>query len=195
MPMPMPPAPDVAWASELMPPDRMQMIENEMAKFEKRLSAPLQFLGIAHAVEDFYVLVLVGIAYSPGVDMCRVPLPLKFSLSNREARPMAVASALCLSIRSGRTKSPPSGPPISAARLVCDLVVADFDHRAGQPARARMPFQRVVDAVGRRIGLVDADRHVHRARSACDQRRGQPAVVVMDDADLPGPAHAACRPA
>ena len=37
MPMPMPPAPEVAWASELMPPDRMQMIEKEMAKLEKRL--------------------------------------------------------------------------------------------------------------------------------------------------------------
>ena len=38
MPMPMPPAPDVACASELMPPERMQMIEKETAKFEKRLS-------------------------------------------------------------------------------------------------------------------------------------------------------------
>ena len=28
---------EVAWANELMPPERMQMIENEMAKFEKRL--------------------------------------------------------------------------------------------------------------------------------------------------------------
>jgi hypothetical protein len=32
-PMEPPPAPDVACASELMPPDRMQMIEKEMAKF------------------------------------------------------------------------------------------------------------------------------------------------------------------
>jgi hypothetical protein len=29
-----PPAPDVACASELIPPERMQMIENETAKFE-----------------------------------------------------------------------------------------------------------------------------------------------------------------
>ena len=35
MPIAAPPAPDVAWASELMPPDRMQMIEKEIAKFEK----------------------------------------------------------------------------------------------------------------------------------------------------------------
>jgi hypothetical protein len=37
MPMAAPPAPDVACPSELMPPDRMQMIEKEMAKFEKRV--------------------------------------------------------------------------------------------------------------------------------------------------------------
>ena len=36
-PIAAPPAPDVACASELMPPDRMQMIENEIAKFEKWL--------------------------------------------------------------------------------------------------------------------------------------------------------------
>jgi hypothetical protein len=36
-PIAAPPAPEVAWPSELMPPDRMQMIENEMAKLEKRL--------------------------------------------------------------------------------------------------------------------------------------------------------------
>src|SRR5262249_26797863 len=35
-PMEAPPAPDVPWASELMPPDRMQMIEKEIAKFENR---------------------------------------------------------------------------------------------------------------------------------------------------------------
>ena len=34
MPAPAPPTDDVAWAKELMPPDRMQIIENEMAKFE-----------------------------------------------------------------------------------------------------------------------------------------------------------------
>jgi hypothetical protein len=37
MPIAAPPAPDVACASELMPPDRMQMIEKEMAKFENEL--------------------------------------------------------------------------------------------------------------------------------------------------------------
>ena len=30
-----PPAPLVPWPSELIPPDRMQMIENEIAKLEK----------------------------------------------------------------------------------------------------------------------------------------------------------------
>ncbi|MCY1401493.1 hypothetical protein D9M71_166120 [compost metagenome] len=34
MPIDAPPAPEVPWASELMPPDRMQMIEKEMAKLE-----------------------------------------------------------------------------------------------------------------------------------------------------------------
>ena len=37
MPAPAPPTDEVAWANELMPPDRMQMIENEMAKFENLL--------------------------------------------------------------------------------------------------------------------------------------------------------------
>ena len=35
MPIDAPPAPDVPWASELIPPERMQMIEKEMAKLEK----------------------------------------------------------------------------------------------------------------------------------------------------------------
>ncbi len=35
MPMEAPPAPDVPWASELMPPERMQMMEKEIAKLEK----------------------------------------------------------------------------------------------------------------------------------------------------------------
>ena len=34
MPAPAPPIDDVACANELMPPDRMQMMENEIAKFE-----------------------------------------------------------------------------------------------------------------------------------------------------------------
>jgi hypothetical protein len=37
MPMEAPPAPAVAWASELFPPDRMQMMENDTAKLEKTL--------------------------------------------------------------------------------------------------------------------------------------------------------------
>jgi hypothetical protein len=37
MPIAAPPAPDVACASELIPPDRMQMMEKEMAKFENEL--------------------------------------------------------------------------------------------------------------------------------------------------------------
>ncbi len=35
-PIDIPPAPAVAWPSELMPPDRMQMMEKEIAKLEKR---------------------------------------------------------------------------------------------------------------------------------------------------------------
>ena len=37
MPAPAPPTEEIAWANELMPPDRMQMIEKEIAKLEKRL--------------------------------------------------------------------------------------------------------------------------------------------------------------
>ncbi|MCY1375807.1 hypothetical protein D9M69_632480 [compost metagenome] len=35
MPMAAPPAPEVPWASEFIPPERMQMMEKEMAKLEK----------------------------------------------------------------------------------------------------------------------------------------------------------------
>ncbi len=35
MPMAAPPTPLMPWPSELIPPDRMQMIEKEIAKFEK----------------------------------------------------------------------------------------------------------------------------------------------------------------
>src|SRR5271155_3024260 len=37
-PIAAPPTPLVAWAIEVMPPARMQIMENEIAKFEKRLS-------------------------------------------------------------------------------------------------------------------------------------------------------------
>jgi hypothetical protein len=37
MPIAAPPAPEVACASELMPPERMQMIEKDTAKFENEL--------------------------------------------------------------------------------------------------------------------------------------------------------------
>ncbi|WP_368413065.1 hypothetical protein [Dongia sp.] len=37
MPIEAPPTPLNPWPSELMPPDRMQMIEKLIAKFEKRL--------------------------------------------------------------------------------------------------------------------------------------------------------------
>ncbi len=37
MPIAAPPAPDVACASELMPPERMQMMEKETAKLENWL--------------------------------------------------------------------------------------------------------------------------------------------------------------
>ena len=80
--------------------------------------------------------------------------------------------------------------PFPLPGFVADFVVADFDHRAGQAARARVPLQREIDAVGRRIGLVDADRRRPQRSQRGDQRRGEPRVVVMDDADLPGPRHA-----
>ena len=71
--------------------------------------------------------------------------------------------------------------------LVRDLVVADFDHCAGKPARPRMPLKREVDAVGRRIGLVDADVQPPDRSSAAISGARKALVVVMDDADLPGP--------
>ena len=47
--------------------------------------------------------------------------------------------------------------PASLAGLVANLVVANFDHRRGQVPRPGMTGDRVVDVVGGRIGLVDAD--------------------------------------
>ena len=37
------------------------MIENDMAKFENLLIRRAELLGIAHPVEDFHVLLLVGV--------------------------------------------------------------------------------------------------------------------------------------
>ena len=34
IPAPAPPIEEIAWAKELMPPERMQMMEKEIAKFE-----------------------------------------------------------------------------------------------------------------------------------------------------------------
>ncbi len=53
MPMAAPPAPAVAWPSELMPPDRIQMIENEMAKFENACMRRESSCAYPHAVQDF----------------------------------------------------------------------------------------------------------------------------------------------
>ncbi len=39
-----------------MPPDRIQMIENEMAKFENACMRRDKFLRISHAVQMFYIL-------------------------------------------------------------------------------------------------------------------------------------------
>ena len=50
----------------------------------------------------------------------------------------------------------PIGPASLAFRIV-NLVVANFDHRRRQTPRPGMAFDRVIDLVGRRIGLVDAD--------------------------------------
>jgi hypothetical protein len=38
MPMPAPPTPEILWWMELMPPDKMQMMENDTAKFENGFS-------------------------------------------------------------------------------------------------------------------------------------------------------------
>ena len=50
-----------------------------------------------------------------------------------------------------------AGCPASLAGLVANLVVANFDHCSGQVPRPGVTGDRVVDMVGRRIGLVDAD--------------------------------------
>ena len=47
--------------------------------------------------------------------------------------------------------------PASLAGLIANLVVANFDHRRRQVPRPGMACDRVVDMVGRRVGLVDAD--------------------------------------
>ena len=41
-----------------MPPARMQMIENEIAKFENPPMRRGKFLGIAHGVEDLGVFIV-----------------------------------------------------------------------------------------------------------------------------------------
>ena len=129
----------------------------------------------------------LSVSVYPGVDIV-VHLPLKF-LAGQSASPSnSVVSALFRSDPHGGENPCQAPGPFLLLFDVFYFIVADFDHRAGQPARTRMPFQRVVDAVGRRIGFVDADHHAHCAERV-DQRRGQPAIVVVDDADVPWPAH------
>ena len=57
--------------------------------------------------------------------------------------------------------------PAQLSGLIADLVIANFDHGRRQVVRFGMAAQRVVDPVGRRIGLVDADRE----RRVCLQVR------------------------
>ena len=80
--------------------------------------------------------------------------------------------------------------PLFLRGLVGDLVVADLQHGARQAARAGVLFQGKVDAIGRRIRLVDADCQVAARLQCSDQRRSEPRVLVMDDSDLPRPRHA-----
>ena len=47
--------------------------------------------------------------------------------------------------------------PASLAGLIANLVVANFDHRRRQVPRPGMACDRIVNMVGRRVGLVDAD--------------------------------------
>ena len=80
--------------------------------------------------------------------------------------------------------------PSRLTRFVENLVVADLDHGARQPERARMALQREVDAIGRRIGLVVADRQRRPGAERGEKRPGNTLVVVVENADLPGPRHA-----
>ena len=57
---------------------------------------------------------------------------------------------------------------------------------AGRPRGLGMAGQRVVDPVGRGIGLVDADGEGRVGLKPADQEIGQAAIVVEQDADLPG---------
>src|SRR6476659_7733606 len=50
-----------------------------------------------------------------------------------------------------------------------------------------MASQRVVDPVGRGIGLIDADGEGRIGLKPADEEIGQAAVVVEQDANLPGP--------
>ena len=77
--------------------------------------------------------------------------------------------------------------PASLAGVFADLVVANFDHRCRQVLRAGMPLDRVVDIVGRGVGLVDANRERRVGLQLPDETIGQAPVVAKDDTDLPGP--------
>ena len=50
-----------------------------------------------------------------------------------------------------------------------------------------MAAERVVDPVGRGIGLVDADGERWVGLKLADEEIGKAAIVVEQDADLPGP--------
>ena len=52
MPIEAPPAAAKPSWNEVMPPARMQMIENEIAKLEKPLIRRAQLLGVAQAVQE-----------------------------------------------------------------------------------------------------------------------------------------------
>ena len=75
--------------------------------------------------------------------------------------------------------------PFPLPGFIANLVVANFDHRRRQAARAGMPLDRVIDLVGRRIGLVDADGERRVGFEPANQQIGHAAILGEHDSHLP----------
>ncbi len=70
-----------------------------------------------------------------------------------------------------------------------NFIVANLDHHAWQTTRTRVAFERMVDAVGGRIWFVVADNHAIQDAERGNERRRQPAVLIVEHPDMPWPRH------
>ena len=64
MPAPAPPIDEVAWAKRVDAARQDADDRERNREVREAAHAPLQFLGIAHAVEDLHVLLLVDVVYT-----------------------------------------------------------------------------------------------------------------------------------